>query len=82
MLKIITVKELQQKIGKISSSIGEAGYIVTNRGKAKIIMLPYFDGCENMIEDFIEDCEMYMNRENLEKKYKASMKSGPSDLVI
>ena len=82
MLKIITVKELQQKIGQVTSGIKDNGYIVTNRGKAKIVMLPYFDGCERMIEDFIEDCEMYMNKENLEKRYEASEASGPSDLVI
>lgn len=82
MLKIITVKELQQKIGQITLGIKENGYIVTNRGKAKIVMLPYFDGCERMVEDFIEDCEIQMNKANLEKRWEESDASGESDLVI
>ena len=32
--------------------------------------------------DYMEDYEMAMNREALEKKYKESLKSGESDLVI
>jgi len=82
MLKIITVKELQQKIGQISAKINENSYIITNRGKAKMILLPYFEGCEDMTEDFIEDCEMCMNKDKLEKQFKESLDSGESDLVI
>jgi len=82
MFKIITVKELQQKIGQISANIKEKNYIITNRGKAKMVLLPYFEGCEEIMEDFIEDCEAYTNREKLEKEFEKSLASGISDFVI
>ena len=81
-MKIITTTKLQQKIGEISADIGENPYIITNRGDAKIVLLPYFDGCNTFIEDYMEDYEIYMNKDELEKKWKKSSESGESDLVI
>ena len=57
-------------------------YIVTNRGKAKMVMLPYFPGCDRFIEDYLEDFEMAQNREKLQKEMEVSVKSGDSDLKI
>ena len=82
MVKIIPTTKVQQQIGSISASIGSTAYIVTNRGEGRIIMLPYFDGCDEWMADYMEDYEMAINREALEKKYKESLKSGESDLVI
>lgn len=82
MVKIIPTTKVQQQIGSISAYIGSTAYIVTNRGEGRIIMLPYFDGCDEWMADYMEDYEMAMNREALEKKYKESLKSGESDLVI
>lgn len=82
MATIITTTQVQQKIGEITATIGEKSYIVTNRGQGKIVMLPYFDGCDEFIEDYMEDYEMYLNQEKLQKELKKSMESGPSDLVI
>lgn len=82
MLNIITTTQLQQKIGKISESIGEKTFIVTNRGEAKVVLLPYFDGCDEFIEDYMEDYEMNKNRDKLKKEMKDSLDSGISDLEI
>jgi len=82
MTSIITTTEVQQKIGQISANIAHKNYIVTNRGKAKIVMLPYFDGCDRLLEDYLEDYEIFMNREIIEKKLQESRDSGVSDLVI
>lgn len=82
MIKIITTTQVQQRIGEFAKSVGETHYIVTNRGEGKIVMLPYFDGCDEMIEEYMEDFEMAQNREKLIKKYKKSNESGEGSLVI
>ena len=82
MPTIITTSEVQKKIGEISASIGEKSYIVTNQGKGRIVMLPYFDGCDRLIEEYMEDFEMYANKEKLQKEAIKSIESGESDLVI
>jgi hypothetical protein len=81
-MDIITTTELQKKIGQITDKIGEKYYIVTNRGKARVILLPYFDGCDALIEDYMEDYEILMNKDKLQKWLKKSADSGESDLVI
>lgn len=82
MATIITTTQLQQRIGEITASINKKSYIVTNRGQGKMIILPYFDGCDRFVEDYLEDYEMYANKEKLQKELMASKKSGRSDLVI
>jgi len=82
MIKIITTSEMQKNIGQISKSIDKNSYIVTNNGKGKMVVLPYFDGCNTLIEDYIEDFEIYSNKDRLEDLYNKSIKSGNSDLII
>lgn len=82
MNSIITTTEVQKNIGKITNSIDKTNYIVTNHGKGKIIMLPYFEGCDEYMADFREDYEMMQNQAALQKRYQASLESGKSDLVI
>lgn len=82
MTKIITTTQVQQKIGELSNNIVQTTYIVTNRGEGKIVMLPYFDGCDESVIDYMEDYEMAANKENLQARYKTSAKSGKSSLVI
>jgi len=82
MTDIITTREVQKKIGQISSTIEEKNYIVTNHGKGKVIMLPYFDGCDESIVDYMEDYLMYKKKKSLQKRYQDSEKSGKSDLKV
>lgn len=82
MSDIITTTQVQQKIGQISSTIEEKNYIVTKNGKGKIVMLPYFDGCDEQIADYLEEFEIQKNKEFLEKELKKSKKSGKSSLII
>lgn len=82
MNNIVTTSEVQKNIGKISNSISENSYIVTNRGKGKIVMLPYFDGCNEIIDEYMEDFEMLKNHKILKQKYKDSHSSGLSNLVV
>ncbi len=82
MPKIITTTQLQQQIGKIDDYAQEKPVIVTNYGKANLVILPYFEGNEKAIEDYWENYEMWQNREVLEKRYQKSIESGPSDLIF
>lgn len=82
MSKIVTTAEVQKKIGKISKTIEIEAYIVTSHGKGKMVMLPYFDGCDEALNDYMEDFEMAQNKEKLQKKYEKSSNSGESDLTI
>jgi hypothetical protein len=78
MAYIINTRQVQQNLGEISSSIGEKCFIVTNYGKGRIVMLPYFDGCDECITEYMEDYLMYKNKEALQKRYKKSLDSGKS----
>lgn len=82
MTKIITTTQVQQRIGELSQSISLTNYIVTNRGEGKIVMLPYFDGCDENIADYMENFEMAKNQEKLKEKYKRSSESGESSLIV
>ena len=82
MPKIITTSELQRQIGSLLKWASKACVIVTSRGKPKMIMLPYFEENDEAIADYMEDFEMYANKEALQKEWQESYDSGPSDLVI
>lgn len=82
MPNIITTTKLQQHIGALTHTIEQQTYIVTNRGQGRIVMLPYFSGCDEAISDYMEDYEMANNADNLRKRYQQSVKSGRSRLVI
>lgn len=82
MATIITTSQLQKRIGEITASIGVKSYIVTNRGEGRMIILPYFDGCDKIMNEYMEDYEMYLNKEKLQREAKESLKSGKSDLVV
>ncbi len=82
MVTIITTTHVQQRIGEIAKNIDKTSYIVTNKGEGKVVMLPYFHGCDEFIAEYLEDYEMFMNRNSLDKRYKQSIDSGKSDLVI
>lgn len=82
MTKIITTTQVQQKIGQISHAILETNFIVTNRGEGKIVMLPYFDGCDENIAEYMEEFEMAKNQQKLKVKYAKSSQSGKSTVSI
>ncbi len=82
MINLLTTTQVQQKIGQISDSIGEKSYIVTNRGVGRMVILPYYEGCDDFIADYMEDFEMIKNQKKLQEKYKQSSKSGKSTLIV
>jgi len=82
MTKIITITEVQRNIGAISDDIAQGALVVTHHGKGSVVMLPYFDGCDENVSDYLEDFEMMKNKEVLQKRYKESSKSGAGSLVV
>ena len=82
MYHIITITEMQQKIGEISLEIGKNPYLVTKHGKAKMVILPYYEDGSEAIEDYLEDYEMWLNRDALKEELRQSEASGLSDFVI
>lgn len=82
MNRIVTTTEVQQKIGQISKSIDVETYVVTSHGKGKMVLLPYFDGCDKNMEDYMEDYEMMKNKDLLRKRYSESSESGEGSLTV
>lgn len=82
MNRIVTTSEVQQKIGQITKLIDVETYVVTSHGKGKMVILPYFDGCDKNMDDYMEDYEMMKNRESLLGKYGESLDSGESSLIV
>lgn len=81
-MKILTTTELQKNIGKISTHTEKSSVIITSRGKAKYIILPYFDDHEEVIANYWETYEMQKNKKNLQKKYEKSLSSELSSFKI
>lgn len=82
MAKIITTSHLQKTIGQLVSYVAHSWVVVTNKGKPTVVMLPYFDDNEGVIADYLEEYEMDKNRAVLQKRYRESVDSGLSDLVV
>lgn len=82
MYHIITTTEMQQKIGEISAKIDKTPYLVTKHGKAKMVILPYYEGGHEALEDYLEDYEIWLNRDKLQEEMRRSASSGDSDLII
>jgi PHD/YefM family antitoxin component YafN of YafNO toxin-antitoxin module len=82
MAKIITTTQLQKTIGQLLSYVTQSWVVVTKKGRPTAIMLPYFDDNEEAVSDYLEEYEMHANREVLIARYKKSVESGRSSLVI
>ena len=82
MAKIITTTQLQKTIGQLLAYVTQSWVVVTKKGRPTAVMLPYFDDNEDAVSEYLEEYEMHSNREMLDARYKQSMESGPSKLVI
>ncbi len=74
--------ELKDNYRKIKDIISESFAIITSRGKANAVMLPYYEGNEDAINEYLESYEIWKNRELLCKRYDDSVNSGISGLKI
>lgn len=77
-MTIITKSDLQKNIGSLA---GKA-YTVVNRGKPEFLILPYCEGSDEFLEDYMEEYEMMKNRTKLKKELQESLESGESHFSI
>lgn len=82
MAKIITTTQLQKTIGQLLNYVTQSWVVVTKKGRPTAVMLPYFDDNEDAVSEYLEEYELHVNREMLDARYKQSMESGRSKLVI
>jgi hypothetical protein len=47
-----------------------------------MVLLPYFENNDDIIDDYLEQYEINKNSKNLKKQIQESLDSGLSDLVI
>ncbi len=79
-MKIISTSKVQKNISILSDN--KNIYTVVNKGEPKTMIIPYFEWLQEIVEDYLEEMEIYSNKEKLSKKYKESKNSGLSDLII
>ncbi len=58
------------------------GIIVTSHGKPKMLMVPYFEESDELLDEYLEHYEMWKNRKKLKSDAAASLASGESDFVL
>jgi len=66
----------------IEASEQQKAHIITHHGLGKFVILPYYDGCNEDIEDYLENYEMHLNSKKLRKELEESVASGDSNLII
>ncbi|MBT3349004.1 hypothetical protein HN954_03190 [bacterium] len=79
---ITTNSKFQKNIGQFAKSVQKKPCIITTHGEPKMVVLPYFENNEDLIDDYFENFEMWQNQEKLQKKYGEALKSGKSKRVI
>ena len=79
-MKIISTSKVQKNISILSDNTNI--YTVINKWEPKTMIIPYFEGLQEVVENYLEDMEIYTNKEKLVKRYEDSKNSGLSDLVI
>ena len=81
-MDIISNSKLQKNIGKISQEIKHDYFTITNRGMPKMVLLPYFAKGSDLVDDYMESYEIFLNQEKLQKEAKNSLNSGLSDFEV
>ncbi|MDQ7009112.1 MAG: hypothetical protein Q9M94_02375 [Candidatus Gracilibacteria bacterium] len=79
-MRIISTSKVQKNIAILSDNTNI--YTVINKGEPKTMIIPYFEGLQEIVENYLEDMEISLNKESLSTKYQNSKNSGLSDLII
>ena len=82
MTYIIPQSQLQKKGSEITKKAHQAPCTIVNRGKGNVVILPYFEGNDEAVEDYWESYLMHKNKDKLQKELIKSKQSGHSDLVL
>ena len=62
-MKIISTSKVQKNIGILSDT--ENIYTFINNGEPKTMLIPYSEGLQEYIEEYMENAEMINNRQKL-----------------
>ncbi len=81
-MKIISTTTLQKNVWTISKDIEKENYTIINRGKPRMVLLPYFESNDEFINDYLEEYEINKNSKKLKKELTDSLNSWISDLII
>lgn len=81
-MKIISTSDLQKNIWSISKNIELENYTIINRGKPRMVVLPYFESNDEFINDYLEEYEIKKNANKIKKELQSSLDSWLSDLSI
>ena len=79
---LINNSELQKNVGRFAREIDNGAFTVINRGKPKMVILPYFEDSNDLVEDYLESYLISKNRKKLKKELQDSLDSGISDFKI
>ncbi len=74
--------EFQKNPGKIAKSIAQKGGIITSHGKPTMLVLPYFEESAEWADQYLEDFEIWKNKQTLQQELQASQESGISDFSL
>jgi hypothetical protein len=77
-MNIYSKSELQKNIGNITNLPA----LVLNRGKPEFVIVPYYDGSEEFIADYLEELDIKKHQDSLQEKLRKSKNSGISDLRV
>ena len=82
MTTIINTTDLQKNVWTVSREIYKKNFIVTNKWRWRLRVLPYFDWSDEYLEEYFENLEIFLNKEELKNKMEESKNSWRSNLVI
>jgi len=82
MTTIINTTDLQKNVWTVSREIYKKNFIVTNKWRWRLRVLPYFDWSDEYLEEYFENLEIFLNREKLKNQMEESKESWKSNLVI
>ena len=81
MTTIINTTDLQKNVWTVSREIYKKNFIVTNKWRWRLRILPYFDWSDKYLEEYFENLEIFLNREKLKNQMEESKNSWKSNLV-
>lgn len=82
MPTILSNSEFQKNPGKLSQIVFEKGAILTTHGTPKMVVMPYFEESDELLEEYFEHFELWKNRKKLQKEMADSKQSGESDFSL
>lgn len=78
MSQIITNTQFQKNPGALKTSVKKKGTILTIHGVPEMLVVPYFEGSDEWLEEYMEAYEIAQHQQKLQEELSASKASGES----